>query len=127
MLYLVRPPAPPLSPFVANLWCLSDAPSHAHEYILPTGTLEIVINLHEDELRIYDTLDTERCRRFSGAVVSGAYGAFFGIDTQEHASVIAVHFKPGGAMKFLGVPPGELADEHVDLETLWGPGARVLR
>jgi len=127
MLYLVRHPAPPLSAFVANLWCFSDAPPHARERIVPSGTLELVVNLHEDEFRIYCSLDTKLPRRFSGAIVSGAYSGFFGIDTREHASVIAVHFKPGGALPFLGVPPGALADEHVDLETLWGRRARELR
>src|SRR5919204_4932768 len=127
MLYLVRAPVPPLSAFVANLWCLSDAPSHAKERIVPSGTLELVINLHDDEFRIYGAADSEPYRRFSGAIVSGAYGGFFGIDTREHASVIAVHFKPGGALPFLGVPPGALADDHVDLETLWGARARELR
>lgn len=49
------------------------------------------------------------------------------IDTAEEASLIGVHFKPGGAFPFLGVPTGELADLHVDLETLWGPTAVELR
>ena len=127
MLYLVRTPAPPLSQFVANLWCFSDVPPHARERIVPSGTLELVINLHEDEFRIYGAVDAAPYRRFSGAIVSGAYGSFFGIDTREHASVIAVHFKPGGALPLLGVPPGALADRHVDLEALWGPAARELR
>ncbi len=38
-------------------------------------------------------------------------------------SVVGVHFRPGGALPFLGVPPGELADRHADLELLWGRSA----
>jgi AraC-like DNA-binding protein len=38
-----------------------------------------------------------------------------------------VHFRPGGAWAFLGVPPGELADTHVDLTMLWGQSALELR
>jgi AraC-like DNA-binding protein len=45
------------------------------------------------------------------------------IDTLEDACVIGAHFKPGGAFPFLGLPAGELADLHVDLETLWGTSA----
>jgi AraC-like DNA-binding protein len=41
--------------------------------------------------------------------------------------MIGVHFKPGGAFPFLGLPAGDLADTHVDLETLWGPAAGRLR
>jgi hypothetical protein len=40
---------------------------------------------------------------------------------------MGVHFKPGGAFPFLGIPAGELADTHVDLETLWVRSAVELR
>ena len=40
---------------------------------------------------------------------------------------MGVHFKPGGAYPFLGMPAHELADTHVYLCDLWGPGANVLR
>jgi AraC-like DNA-binding protein len=123
----VHTPAAPLSAFVANLWSLSDAPSHAKERIVPSGTLELVINLHEDEFRIYDSAESSKFQRFSGAIVSGAYDRFFVIDTAEHASVVGVHFKPSGAWPFVELPPGELARTHVDLETLWGKAARELR
>jgi AraC-like DNA-binding protein len=66
-------------------------------------------------------------RRYSGAVVSGAYRRYFVIDTRDHTSIVGVHFRPGGALPFLGVPPGELADRHVDLDTLWGRPALELR
>jgi AraC-like DNA-binding protein len=101
-------------------------PVHSQERIVPSGTLELVVNLNEDALRIYDP-SAKMWRRYSGAVVSGAYRRFFVIDTCDHASIVGVHFKPGGALPFLGVPPGELADRHVDLELLWGRSALELR
>jgi AraC-like DNA-binding protein len=125
MLFLKHVPKPPISEFVEYLWLVSDAPPHARERILPAGTLELVINLHEDQIRIYD--DTGTCRRFSGAIVSGAYSHPFVIDTAEHALTMGVHFRPGGAMPFTRVAPGELADSHVDVELLWGSGATELR
>ena len=64
---------------------------------------------------------------FPGRSFRGAYGRIFLIDTAEDASVIGVHFRPGGAFPFLGLPAGELADAHVDLETLWGRAAVELR
>lgn len=127
MLYSSHTPMAPLADFVEYFWSLSDAPAHAQERIVPSGTLELVVNLHEDVVRIYDPADPARCRRFSGAVVSGAYRSYFVIDTREHASMVGVHFRPGGARAVLGLPPGELADTHLDLETLWGGRARQLR
>jgi AraC-like DNA-binding protein len=128
MRYAVHKPRPLLYDFVDNLWSLSDAPAHAREQILPSGTIELVINLQQNEFRIYDSeLVGDGCRRFRGAIVSGCYGAPFGIDTREHAAVIGVHFRPGGAAGLLGVPPGEIADAHVGLDDLWGDGATELR
>ena len=94
---------------------------------MASGTQELVINLHEDSFEI-GSADDEACvRRFSGAMVSGAYSRYFVIDTRAHASLIGVHFKPGGSWPVLGTPPGELADTHVDLSVLWGIKARELR
>jgi AraC-like DNA-binding protein len=59
--------------------------------------------------------------------VSGAHQRYFVVDTREHASIVGVHFRPGGALPFLGVSPGELANSHVDLEALWGRTATELR
>lgn len=78
-------------------------------------------------MRIYDVDRPEHYRRFSGSLVSGPYSTIFVIDTLEDASVVAVHFKTGGAFPFLGLPAGELRDTHVDLETLWGMAAVELR
>jgi AraC-like DNA-binding protein len=122
MLYRAHIPAPPLVDHVEYLWSLSDAPPHQRERILPSGTVELVINLYEDEFRIYDSLHPDRCRHLAGAMVSGAYGSYFVIDTREHASVIGAHFRPGRAAPVLGVAPGELSDAHAPLDALWGEG-----
>jgi AraC-like DNA-binding protein len=120
-------PGPPLDEFVDRFWLCSDSPQHPRERILPSGTLELVINLSDDEIRIYDAKRPDRCRQYPGAVVSGPYRDFFLIDPLQHASIIGVHFRPGRAFPVLGVPASELADAHVDLETLWGSTAAELR
>jgi AraC-like DNA-binding protein len=121
-------PKPPLSKFVDNFWLYEGyEPEHKSERILPTGTLELVINLRQNELRFYDAQRSENCSRLSGAIVSGASGRGFAPDAAEVDFIIGVHFKPGGAFPFLGLPAGDLADTHVDLETLWGPSAGRLR
>lgn len=127
MLQRSQVPAGPLSRFVDRLWFVHDAPQHPYERVLPSGTLELVINLEEDEIRIRDRARPERWNRHSGAVVSGAYGSYFEIESRVHAAMIGVHFKPGGAFPFLGVSPREIADSHVDLRALWGADAAELR
>src|ERR1043165_7423861 len=126
MQLLTHVPGPPLSQCVAYLWWMRDAPEHTSERVVPSGTLELVVNLHEDEIGIYRA-DTMQRQRYSGAVVSGAHRGYFVADPRAHASIIGVHFKPGAAGPVLGVPPGELADQHVDLACLWGSAGVALR
>jgi AraC-like DNA-binding protein len=125
--YVCRIPSRPLSDFVERLWLLSDAPADSKERIAASGTIDLGINLHENQLRIYDPAKPERSKRFSGAVVSGTHSRPFVIDPRELISVIGVRFRPGGACPFLGTPASELADTHVDLDALWGPSATELR
>src|SRR4030095_3560012 len=122
-----RAPIRPLDTFVERLWLLTDAPPHSKERIAPSGKIELVIKRHADAGLMYEPAKPERCERFSGAVVSGTHSGPFVIDPRERVSIIGVHFRPGGAFPFLGTPASELADTHVDLDTLWGTSATELR
>jgi AraC-like DNA-binding protein len=115
--YFVHRPSPPLAGVVDYFWSLSGVPSHSKELVIPSGALELVVILHDDEER----------GRFRGPVVSGAYSRAFAVETRAHASIVGVHLKPGGAASLLGVPAGELANTHVELEALWGRRSEELR
>lgn len=128
MLFRSHIPRAPLSEFVDDFWLYEDyVGEHPHERILPSGTFEMVFNLRQDELRIYGVSDREECRRFTGSLISGPYAGSFMSDTAEEEAILGVHFKPGGACAVLGLPAGEFANTHVDLLTIWGSAATVLR
>ncbi|MCI0534785.1 MAG: AraC family transcriptional regulator [Verrucomicrobiales bacterium] len=116
---------PPLADFVERFWYSSDAPLHQTVRIVPTGTMELVFNLGENELGFSDTEQPGSYRSFSGAVFSGAHARPLFVHTRKH--VVGVHFKPGGAFRFLGVPASELVNTHVDVEALWGRFTQDLR
>jgi AraC-like DNA-binding protein len=128
MIRLTHVPGPPLSQFVHFLWLYEGyTQPHAKERVLPTGEMQIVINLLDDRTCIYERDDIERCQVFRGSVLSGAHSEYQVITTAMQASVIGVAFKPGGAFPFLRMPAGELRDTTVALETLWGGVAANLR
>ncbi|MGF1471466.1 MAG: DUF6597 domain-containing transcriptional factor [Rubrobacteraceae bacterium] len=128
MVYYAYKPGPPLSDFVKLFWFYEGYdPPHAMERILPTGTADLVINLRDGPLKVYDPWDTGRFRRFGHSLISGPHSDFFVIDTACQASTMGVHFEPGGAYPFLPVPASELCGAHVSLETLWGTTAPELR
>ena|SRR5260370_24229021 len=95
MLYLTHAPKPPISTFVEYFWLLTDGQTYRKERIVPSGTIEMVINLRDDEVSIHDRLRPERYKRFSGAVVSGTYSSVFISDAMQHESMFGVHFRPG--------------------------------
>lgn len=128
MIYRTYTPRPPLSDFVDLFWLYEgyDLP-HAKERVLPTGTMELILDLREDELRVYDGQNYEQFQSFGMALICGAHSESFVIDTASQASIMGVHFKPGGAFPFLKLPAEELRNAHVSLETLWGAKAVELR
>lgn len=121
-------PGAPLSSFVELFWLYDGyAQPHAKERIMPDGSMELVINLQQDQLRIYDSEHPERCELFAGALLAGPRSRFGIIDTESQASIIGIHFKPGGALPFCSVSGAELQDVTVSAESLWGASGVHLR
>lgn len=121
-------PPPPLADFIDLCWLYEgESQPHIKERLLPTNAMELVINLHEDSIKIYDSQDPQQYQCFKGSVLSGLYAKPYIIDTTHQLSVIGVHFKPGGAFPFFPLPVNELQDIHVSLEALWQIKAQDLR
>jgi AraC-like DNA-binding protein len=127
MQHNARDPGPRLAPFIQSLWLYEgEARPHALERILPTGSAQLIINLAEDETRVYDASRIDwcepmaRCERMAGTVLVGARSRSCVIDTAEQQVVLGVSFRPGGAFPFSGVPAGHVANTHVPLDALWG-------
>jgi AraC-like DNA-binding protein len=123
-----RKPGGALAGFVELLWYW-DGPArpHAFERLLPDGSMELVINLREDEIRVYDRRDVRRFERLEPAALMGPHSEFFVIDTGQQGRVMGVHFRPGGAFPFMRPPADELHGHHVSMSDLWGGFARELR
>jgi|SRR5579863_776985 AraC-like DNA-binding protein len=118
--YRYKPPAP-LDRFVEVIWVMeAPAAPHSKERLLPDGSVEIVFDLGSASFPIFTNEMLTRRDCFRGSVVCGPHSRPFGIDTSTGTSVAGVHFKPGGAHPFLGLPFGELHNMHVSLDTFWG-------
>jgi AraC-like DNA-binding protein len=127
MLFRSYRPRAPLCELVSDFWLYENYEGvHQRELILPSGTFEMVFNLQEDELRIYNPAEPNESRRYAGALVSGPYTAPFMSDAAEERAILGVHFKPGGAVAVLGIAADELRDSHINLRELWGPAADAL-
>jgi methylphosphotriester-DNA--protein-cysteine methyltransferase len=121
-------PAPPLDRFVECLWLWDGvARPHALERILPDGSMQIVVNLAEDRIPLYDRHTGAAAGGTRGALLCGPRTGYSVIDTATQLSVFGFHFKPGGLLPFLRMPLDELRDLELGLDFVWGRGAAELR
>src|ERR1700730_6469036 len=98
MLYVHRVPAPPLDAFIESIWlCENDPKPHMLERVLPSGAAQLIVNLKEDQTRVYHPdSGSDWVTTSSGTVLSGVQSRYCVIDTAEQESVAGVVFKPGG-------------------------------
>lgn len=129
MHYAVQVPGPPLDLWVERLWFYSGLEvRHRRERVLPEGTFELMINLTDDPRYLFDGDLSETGTAFRRSWVSGAQSKYLVIDAIQGASMIGVHFRPGGASAVLGIPSDLFRDRVVELEEVWGGGSsRELR
>lgn len=127
MEYVARTPAAPLDSFIERLWYCSDAPSHARERVLPGGGVDLIINLAGEQVCVFEPEPPHDMRAYAGAVIRGPWTRCFLVDPRQRASVVGVHFRPGGAFPFLGISPSEIVDAFVPLGDVWGRAGALLR
>jgi AraC-like DNA-binding protein len=121
-------PAPPLNALVSRLWDWDMPPAtHHYERVLPTPGAALIINLHENETRVYSDDAERRCLRAPASVIGGPCLRSQIIDTAEQVRVMGVVFHPGGAHAFTGEDHAALVEQDIGLEDIFGSSAYSLR
>lgn len=119
-------PQMPLSMFIACFWYMQGYhPSHSRELALPDGSVEVVINLGDEQNRLFNRENKELL--LGPTIICGPHVDYFVIDTAKEATILGIHFNPGGIRMFLKEPLYELLNTHVSLDTFWGARANELR
>nr|WP_284333447.1 helix-turn-helix domain-containing protein [Dyella flagellata] len=103
------------------------AGTFGYERILPGPGAGLIINLAEDETRVYQDDEDRHCLRASGSVIGGPYRHSWIIDTAEQVRVMGVSFRPGGVHALIGISAEELGVRDINLEDMFGANARRLR
>ena len=99
-------PRGPLADFVALFWhSRGHTTPRSTERLLPMATMELVVRLGGGNI---------------GGGVAGPHSEVFFLERAADDELLGVHFKPGGALPFLGVPAGDLHNRYADLRDLWG-------
>jgi AraC-like DNA-binding protein len=126
VLYLEHIPAPPLDGFIRVLWyAQARGVAHRRERILPSGCVQVILNLARDFL--LDCPEGETDRRRPPALVVGARSAYEIVDISDMTDLIGIVFAPGGFGPFAADAVDLFSNRSVGLEDVWGAPVRSLR
>jgi AraC-like DNA-binding protein len=100
-------------------------PGAGLELGLPSGTVQLLVNLDRDSLSTYP-LDGGPPTVTGGAAVQGPYDGPVLIDPADQRRILWVAFRVGGSYPFLPADAADLRSSLVDLDDLWGRGAGAL-
>ncbi|WP_394824533.1 DUF6597 domain-containing transcriptional factor [Pendulispora albinea] len=127
MQIIARPPSPALAPFVESVWRFRGRFAHAYERVLPKGTMQLLVNLHEDQLRAYRGEGYATVCRTRGAILCGVHAKHVAIDTEQQRDIVGINFRPGGAFPFFPATAATMREMFVELDALWGRDGALLR
>jgi len=120
-------PLGPLGPYVDCFWYRrGDVPNRRRELSMPTGGADVVINLNDDCITVFENTRDSLGIRTRGAIVHGPQTRSFVINDLKRVHFVGIHFKPGGS-GLLGVPAAEILNRHLSLHDLWGDSVGSLR
>jgi AraC-like DNA-binding protein len=128
MIYQTYQPRSPLSQFVELLWSREgENLPKAQSRLLPIGSMELVINLLDDRIPLFDCSSRSPIGSTNGMMICGVHSESFIINNDSKISTMGVHFKPGGNVPFFALPAGELHNQRISLDELWQGRAAELR
>lgn len=119
MYIAVTPQSMILAPYVRLLWYYTGRPPWNLERVLPTGAVQLMVNLA-------DTPESATAGFETGAAICGVASRPAVVSTASQARVAGVVFHPGGAVPFLPAPVTELHNNLLNLAEPWGSEGAVL-
>ncbi|WIM87604.1 helix-turn-helix transcriptional regulator [Candidatus Mycobacterium wuenschmannii] len=97
---------------------------HAHvgyrSRALPRGAVTVIIDVGQRQQVDFYAADGRTRLDVPAAFVTGSHTASYVSEMPAQEPAMAVHFRPGGAFPFLGIPLGELENTYVGLDDIWG-------
>jgi AraC-like DNA-binding protein len=93
---------------------------------LPRGAVTVIFDVGQrQQLHFYAADGTTRLE-VPPAFIIGSHTASYVSNIAAGEPVMAVHFRPGGALPFLGIPLGDLEGAYVGVDEIWGRVGRDL-
>jgi AraC-like DNA-binding protein len=93
---------------------------------LPRGAVTIIFDVGQRQQLHFYAADSTTRLSVPPAFITGSHTASYVSNIAAGEPVMAVHFRPGGAFPFLGIPLGDLEDAYVGIDQVWGSDGRDL-
>lgn len=123
--YIRHIPSSPLDTYIDYFYYIDGAMPYSREKILPTGWLDLEVNLG-GAIQIYDATGAQPVATCTESWWVGVWNTYGTVEWPPHTQLIGIHFKPTGAYPFLNFPLSELQNQIVSAETLWDSFAAEL-
>ena len=101
-------PCYPLNQYIERLWYVDDTVPYNREKILPTGTIELMINFGSPH-RLIDKADHRHYDLMRSSWVSGFQTEYLINEPVAETCMMGVRFRPGGAFAFFNIPQVRIA------------------
>ncbi|MGA8546697.1 MAG: helix-turn-helix transcriptional regulator [Mycobacterium sp.] len=119
----------PVSPLADYVEFIGDWRSRQADYwsrALPRGAVTVIFDVGQRQQLDFYAADGKTRLVVPPAFITGSHTASYVSNIAADEPVMAVHFRPGGAFPFLGIPLGDLEDAYVGVDQVWGSGGRDL-
>lgn len=117
---------PALAPYIEALWHIDMQVPYGCEKILPTATLELIINFG-DSFRVQSPQNPHTVIHTKDAWLVGIQTEHLINEIMGHSHMIGIRFKPGGIVPFFAHPASDFHNQIVELDAIWGRFAVELR
>lgn len=117
--YIRHLPSPPLDTYIDYFYYIDGAMPYPREKILPTGWLDLEVNLG-DAIQIYDATGAKPVATCIDIWWVGVWNTYGTVAWPSNTQLMGIHFKPGGAYPFLNFPLSALQNQIVSADALWG-------
>lgn len=125
-MYRLYLPEAPLCYYVDCLWYANDRIPYRRERILPTGTIEIMLNFGAP-FRVYDHHDASTFILNKDAWIAGLQTEYILNEPVAETHMMGIRVKPYALSLFLQPPAQDFHNQLVDMDLIWGNWIHELR